>query len=284
MNVSDLVKKAALIRADTLRAIHRARSGHMGSAMSVVEILTVLYYGDLSGKAVMRVDTSKPDWDGQDYFVMCKGQAAPALYVVLADRGFFGKEELKFFRQTGSFLQARPGLRTPGVNVPVMAHGLGLSAALGLAMSLKMERKPNRVFAVIGDGELQNGTFWEAAMAANHYKLDNLILFIDNNGLQFDGPVKAVMDVDYLQDKFESFGWKVIKVLDGHNFDQILDALDRAFTVIRHPICIWCKTVSGRGVGFAEGKSGYHGATLSDAELNEIIPKLEKIYAENSGK
>ncbi len=284
MNVSDLVKKAALVRADTLMAIHKAGSGHMGSAMSVVEILTALYYGDLSGKSVMKVDSSKPDWDGQDYFVMCKGQAAPALYAVLADRGFFGKEELKFFRQIGSFLQTRPGLKTPGVSVPVMAHGLGLSAAVGLAMSLKMERKPNKVFAVIGDGELQNGMVWEAAMAANHYKLDNLILFIDNDGFQFDGPVKAVMDVDYLQDKFESFGWKVIKVLDGHNFDQILDALDRAFTVIRHPICIWCKTVSGKGVGFAEGKAGYHCASLSDAELNEIIPKLEKIYDENTGK
>lgn len=278
MNLKDLQKKAAQIRVDVLEAIHKAGSGYTGSSMSVVEILISLYYGDLGGKPIVKVDERKPDWDSQDYVILSKGQAAIVQYAILADLGFFLKSELGFYRQRNSMLQSRPSIKVPGIRVSVPAHGYGLPMAMGLAMSLKMDRKPNKVFTILGDAELQEGITWEAANSSAFYKLDNLITFIDNDEFQADGPIKAVMDLGNIQSKFEAFGWKVIKVTDGHNFDQILDAIVKAFTVNRQPVCILCKTIKGKGIPFAEKKLGYHAAALSDAELAEIIPKLKAIY------
>ncbi|MBU1152278.1 transketolase [Patescibacteria group bacterium] len=265
MDLKFLKEKAAAIRKDALFAINKAGRGFSGSAMSYVEILVALYYG-----GVMNVDPKMPGSDELDYFVLGKGHAAISWYAALADIGYFEKSELDHYQKENSFLSLWPNLKIPGVKAPVQNYGQGLSFACGLAMSLKMDRKPNRVFAVLGDGELACGQTWEAAMSASHYNLDNLIVFVDNDGLQLDGPNKAVMDVQPIQDKFEAFGWKVIQVRDGHDFDQILDALAKAFTTNRMPTLIWCHTVKGKGVPFAEGKESYHDAVLSDAELKSL--------------
>lgn len=281
MDISQLQKKAAQVRVGALTAISRAGSGHSGSAMSCVEILVTLYYGEISGKNIAKFDPQKPGWDEQDYIILSKGQAVPAQYAILSDLGFFDKGEMDYLRRVNSLLQGYPNMKVPGISVPITSHGCGLSIACGLAMALKMDRLPNKVFPILGDGELQEGQVWEAAMCAAHYKLDNLIAFIDNDDLQMDGPVRSVMDVMPIQDKFEAFGWKVIHVWHGHDFDEILDAIAKAFTVNRHPVCIWCHTVKGKGIEFAEGKSYYHDVPLSEAELAEVKKKLAPICADN---
>ncbi|MFA6992100.1 MAG: transketolase [Candidatus Gracilibacteria bacterium] len=278
MDTKGLVKKAAQIRVDVLTAIHRAGSGYSGSSMSVVEIMTALYYGDFSGRPVASIDPAKAGSAAQDYIFLLKGQAAPVQYAILADLGFFSKTELDYYRQLNSMLSARPSIKVPGIWASLGGHGYGLSIAVGTAIALKSERKPNRVFAVIGDGELQEGQVWEAAMSAAHYNLDNLVLFVDKDDFQSDGPTKAVMDLGNLQDKFEAFGWKVLKVLDGHDFDQILEQLYKAFGTNRHPCVLICNTVKGKGIPFAENKPGYSGVALSKEEMEEVIPKLKKIY------
>ncbi len=277
MNLTDFQKKAAKIRLDTLLAIHKAGKGSSGSCMSVVEILTALYYGELHGGPVLKSDPAKPGWDGQDYLVLSKGQAVPALYSILADKGFFERDELNYLGKEGALLREMPSAKIPGITAPVNSHGHGLSIALGMALSLKMDRKANRVFAVLGDGELQEGQVWEAAMAATHHKLNNLIVLIDNNGMQAGGPLAAVMNIGSVQDKFEAFGWNVYKVLDGHNFDEILRSVERGFTSVRKPVCIWCKTVAGKGIDFAERKPGYLNVPLSEGEIAEVVPGLAEI-------
>lgn len=278
MNIESLIKKAAQIRVSALTAIHKAGSGYTGSSMSVVEILVALYYGSLNGREVAKVDYRKPGWIDQDYVILGKGQAAPAQYAILADLGFFDGAEMDFLGKMNSVLQARPFNKIPGIPFSIPAHGGALSLACGLAMALKLDRAENRVFAVLGDGELQEGQVWEAAMAAAHYKLNNLFLFVDNDGFQLDGPVRAVMDVNPIQAKFEAFGWRVIQVRDGHNFEDLYEAMMKAFTSLRQPVCLWCHTVKGKGIPFAEGKSGYQNVTLSEEEMNEVIPKLKAIY------
>lgn len=281
MDYSDLIKKAAQIRVDALTAICKAGSGHSGSSMSLVEILVTLYYGKISEKPVVKFDSAKPQGDDQDYVILSKGQAVPTQYAILSDLGFFDKSELDYLRRAGGLLQGYPNMKVPGIMVPITSHGCGLSIAAGLAMSLKMDRKLNRVYVVLGDGELQEGQVWQAAMSAAHYKLDNLIAFVDNDDLQIDGPVRSVMDVMPIQDKFEAFGWKVIHVWHGHDFDEILDAIAKAWTVNRHPVCIWCHTVKGKGIEFAEGKPYYHDAPLSEEELVEVKKWLSPICADN---
>jgi len=278
MDIKGLEKKAAQIRVDVLTTIHKAQSGYSGSSMSVVEMMVALYYGDLSGRPVVSVDPIRAGSADQDYVFLLKGHAAPVQYAILADLGFFSKSELDYYRQLNSMLSARPSPKIPGVWASLGGHGYGLSIAVGTALAIKAERKPNRVFAVIGDAELQEGQAWEAIMSAAHYNLDNLVLFIDKDDLQSDGPTKAVMDLGNLQNKFEAFGWKVLKVLDGHDFDQILEAVYKAFSISRHPCCIICNTVKGKGIAFAEKKVGYGAVPLSDAEMAEAIPKLKKIY------
>lgn len=274
MRVSDLEKKAAQIRADVLAAISHAGSGYSGSCMAVVEILLTLYYGELFGRRLVKLDPMKPGWDEQDYVILSEYFTAPVQYAILADLGFFDKSELRFLMQAGSNLTTGPSMKVPGVSLTVPAIGQGFAGALGLALALKMDRRSNKVYTVLADSELQKGRIWEVAMAAAHYKLDNLIAFIDNSAFQYDGPVRAIMDIGVVQAKFESFGWKVIQVVDGHSFDQLLDGLERAFTVSRQPVCIWCHTTKGKGVEFAEGKSGYHALPLSEPELREVLSRL----------
>ena len=276
MHINDLESKAAQLRVDTLRTLHGSGVGYVGSTMSAVEILTALYYAEFPGRPLVKLDVSKPQWEGQDYVVLSKAHAAALQYSVLADLGFFSKEELNYFAKPGSMLQARPSLKVPGISAAGATHGHGLSVALGIAMSLQMDRRDNKVYCLLGDGELQSGQVWEAATAAAHYKLNNLIAIVDNNKLQRDGALNAVMDIGSIRAKFDAFGWNVIQVVDGHDFNQLLDGLERAFTSVRRPVCLWCHTVSGKGLQFAEGKPGYHSAELSEPEMRELIPKIEQ--------
>jgi transketolase len=276
MDIRDLQKKADQIRVDTLRTLHGSGVGYVGSAMSAVEIMTALYYGQFPRRKIVNLDVRMPGWEGRDYVVMSKSHCAPLQYSILADLGFFSKEELQYFSRPGSMLQAKPSLKVPGMSATAGTHGHGLSVALGIAMSLKMDRKDNKVYAILGDGELQTGQIWEAATAAAHYKLNNLIVLIDHNKLQRSGPVNAVMDIASIRAKFDAFGWNVSQVLDGHNFNDLIDGIERGFTSVRRPVCIICHTVSGKGLCFAEGKPGYHAAELSEPEMTEIISQLTK--------
>ncbi len=277
MRNEELEKKAVQVRLDTLLSIHKAGAGCTGSSMSLIEILVLLYYGELYGKKVLNYDSKKPGCGDQDYLLLSKGQAVPAQYAILADLGFFDKSELDYLGRDGAMLKLRPDAKIPGISASMLSHGHGLSVALGMALSLKMDRKKNRVFAVLGDGELQEGQIWEAAMAAAHYGLNNLVAFVDNNKVQSNGLVSTVMDIGHIQDKFEAFGWSVIQVTDGHDFDKLLDAVARAFTSNRRPVCIWCHTVCGKGVDFAERKPGYLNVPLSEGEMADVIPKLKAL-------
>lgn len=274
-NADQLHNKATELRIKCLEVIHKAKSGHTGGSLSVMDILVALYYAELPSGPIMKYDPQKPGWEDQDYLVLSKGHAAPALYTILADVGFFDESELGFLRQVNSMLQGHPVLKIPGVSMTTGSLGQGFSAAHGLALSLKMDKKPNRVFAILGDGELQEGIVWETAMSAAHYHSDNLTVFIDNNELQIDGFTRSVMNVEPIVEKFESFGWNVIKVRNGHDYDALLEAIEKALITTRRPTCIICNTVKGKGVTFAEKKAGYHGVPLSDQEMKEAIPALK---------
>ena len=280
---------------ETLKMINKAKSGHTGGSMSVMDILVALYYGtgssvDPHGEAVGGYGEScvgkgrgkfgEAREEDKDYIILSKGHACPAQYAILADQSYFPKEELAHLRQVGALLQGHPCVKTPGIAVATGSLGQGFAAAHGIALSLKLDKKDNKVFAILGDGELQEGIVWETAMSAAHYNSDNLIAIVDNNGLQIDGPTRAVMNVDPIQDKFESFGWKVIRVTDGHNFEQLLSAIDKARHVERRPVCIWCKTIKGKGVPFAENKASYHGVALSDEELSAAHDELCRVMGE----
>ena len=277
MDIQSLQKKAANIRLDSLTAMYKAKKGCVGGSMSVVEILVSLYYGKVFGKPVMKFDPKKPDWEEQDYLILSKGHAVPTLYAILADLGFFDKSELSYFAKEGCLLKGKPNFKVPGISASILSGGHGLSVGLGMAMSLQMDRKSNKVFVVMGDGELQNGQVWEAALACAHYNLSNLGLFIDNNKAQSGELISSVMNIPSIQDKFEAFGWNVIQVVDGHNFDQILDGVSRAVTSVRKPVCVWCHTVCGKGVDFAEGKPSYQRSVLSEGEMLVVTSKLKEV-------
>lgn len=272
-----LHNKATELRIKCLKAIHKANSGHTGGSMSVMDILVLLYYGQFRGQPIMKYDPKKPGWEDQDYLILSKGHAAPALYTVLSDLGFFDESELDYLRQVNAMLQGHPVIKIPGVTMTTGSLGQGFAAAHGLALALKLDKAKNRVFTVLGDGELQEGIVWETAMSAAHYKSDNLIAFIDNNELQIDGFTRSVMNVEPIVEKFESFGWRVIKVRNGHNFDELLNAIEKTFHSARKPTCIVCNTIKGKGVTFAERNASYHGVPLSKEEMAEAIPALEKL-------
>lgn len=279
MNIEELKKKTVLLRLETLEAIHKANSGHTGGAMSAMDMLAVLYFGKIDGESVMKYDSKKPDWKDQDYFILSKGHAAPALYAVLAEAGFFSREELKHLRQVNAMLQGHPVIKIPGITATTGSLGQGLSIANGIALTLKLDRGKNKVYCMMGDGELQEGQIWEAAMAAAHYKLDNLIGLVDLNGLQIDGTTRAVMNISPIQDKFESFGWKVIRVREGNDVEALLDAVKKAWKVQRQPVAILAHTVKGKCIPFAEGKVCYHGMPLSAEEMAVARVELEKMLS-----
>lgn len=259
---------ARIIRRDIVSMIHRAKSGHPGGSLSVVEILTALYFDE------MNIDSSNPNMEDRDRFVLSKGHAAPALYSVLAEKGYFDKEELSGLRQIGRMLQGHPDMKgTPGVEISTGSLGQGFSAACGMAMASKLDNAPWNVYTLLGDGEVQEGIVWEAAMSAAHYKLDNLIAFLDNNGLQIDGDIDSVMSLGSIVDKFKAFGWNVIEI-DGHDFDQIFAALDMAKSTVKKPTMIIAKTIKGKGISFMENQAGWHGTAPSDAELEKALCEL----------
>lgn len=259
---------ASIIRREIVTMIHGAKSGHPGGSLSAVEILTALYFDE------MNIDPTNPKMEDRDRFVLSKGHAAPVLYATLAERGFFDKKELAGFRKFGTMLQGHPDMnKVPGVDMSTGSLGQGFSAACGMAMGSKLDNAPWNVYAILGDGEIQEGIVWEATMSAAHYKLDNLIVFLDYNGLQIDGNIESVMNVNPIEGKFKSFGWNVITI-DGHDYDQIFAALDIAKDTVGKPTIIIAKTIKGKGVSFMENQASWHGSALNDAELKQALLDL----------
>ncbi len=266
--IAQLEEKARNLRVSIVKTLHSSQSGHTGGSLSAIDMVTVLYFHS------MRHDPANPQWDGRDRFVLSKGHAAPALYVALAEAGYFPKEDLMMLRRLGSHLQGHPDSKvTPGVEVCTGSLGQGLSMANGIAMGLKLDRRDNRVYAMLGDGELQEGQIWEAAMAAAHYHLDNLCILVDCNGLQIDGEVSRIMGVAPVADKFRAFGWHTLEI-DGHDIGAIVSAIDQSRTLVGKPTAIVATTVKGKGVSFFENKASYHGVTPSDEELPRALACL----------
>jgi transketolase len=222
----------------------------------------------------MNIDPQNPKKEDRDRFVLSKGHAAPVLYATLAEKGYFNKNELLSLRKVGAMLQGHPDMKgTPGVEISTGSLGQGFSVACGMAMASKLDNAPWRVYALLGDGEVQEGLIWEAAMSAAHYKLDNMVAFLDYNGLQIDGEVEKVMNIGPIVDKFKSFGWNVIEI-DGHDFDQIFAALDMAKETVGKPTMIVAKTIKGKGVSFMENNAGWHGNAPSDNDLEIALAEL----------
>lgn len=263
-----------VIRKDIVSMICKAKSGHPGGSLSAVEILTALYFDQ------MNIDPTNPKMEDRDRFVLSKGHAAPALYATLAERGYFDKEELNSLRKLGSMLQGHPDMKKiPGVEMSTGSLGQGFSVACGMAMAAKLDNAPWNVYALLGDGEIQEGIIWEAAMSAAHYKLDNMIAFLDYNGLQIDGDVESVMSINPIEDKFRTFGWNVITI-DGHDFDQIFAALDMAKDTVNKPTMIIAKTVKGKGVSFMENQASWHGSAPNEEQLEQALSELGGAFHE----
>ncbi len=270
-NIKFLEKKAADLRKDIVTMICKAKSGHPGGSLSVIDILTALYYKE------MNIDPTNPNMEGRDRFILSKGHAAPALYAVLADKGYISKDTLGTLRQFGSKLQGHPDMKkVPGVEISTGSLGQGLSVANGMALAGKLKKEDFRVFIAMGDGELQEGQVWEAAMTSAHYKLDNLTAFVDYNNLQIDGNVDEVMEVASIEDKFKAFGWNVLTI-DGHNFEEIFDAIAKAKGHKGQPTMIVANTVKGKGVDFMEDVGGWHGVAPSEDELAKALAQLELV-------
>ncbi|MBU3189392.1 transketolase [Clostridium bowmanii] len=256
------------VRKDIVTMITESHSGHPGGSLSCVEIITTLYFNEMNVSAENKHD---PD---RDRFVLSKGHAAPALYSVLAEKGFFDKEELLGLRKLGSRLQGHPNMNTvPGVDMSTGSLGQGISAAVGMALAGKLDKKNYRVYTLLGDGELAEGQVWEATMSAAHYKLDNLTAFVDHNGLQIDGKVSEVMGSDPVDDKFLAFGWNVITV-DGHDFDQIKNAIEAAKKTKAKPTVIICETIKGKGVSFMENEACWHGTAPNKEQCQKAIDEI----------
>ena len=259
---------AAKIRLGILEEVFSASSGHPGGSLSIADILSYLFFKE------MRIDPKNPEWEDRDRFVLSKGHTASALYATLANRGYFDVSELKGFRNAGSFLQGHPDMKhTPGVDMTTGSLGLGISAACGMALSGKISDKDYRVYSVLGDGETEEGQVWEAAMFAAHYKLDNLCIFVDFNGLQIDGPIVDVIDPTPLDKKFESFNWNVITI-DAHNFDEIEAAVEAAKACKGKSTAIIAKSVKGKGVSFMENKVGWHGKAPNAEEYEQAVAEI----------
>ncbi len=261
-------KIAAKIRIDVIKAIYHAGSGHPGGSLSAADIITALYFGE------MNVDPENPEMEGRDKFILSKGHAIPAQYAALGEKGFFPVEDMMTLRRLGSKFQGHANMHyVPGIEMSTGSLGQGFSASIGMALSGKMDKSPGRVYVLLGDGELQEGIVWEAAMAAHHYKLDNLTAFVDWNKLQIDGNNDDVMSVRPIDDKFRSFGWHVINV-NGHDFDELFAAIDEAKATDGVPTCVVCDTVKGKGVSFMENNAGWHGKGPSEEEARLAVQEL----------
>ena len=267
--MQSLKKTAAQIRLDILEQVHAASSGHPGGSLSIADIMTYLYFEE------MNVNPSNPAWEDRDRLVLSKGHTAPALYAALAEKGYFSRDELKKLRQVDSFLQGHPDMKgTPGVDMSTGSLGLGFSSACGIALAAKLSGKSYRTYAIIGDGESEEGQIWEAAMFAAHYKLDNLCAIFDWNGLQIDGPVAEVMNPTPHDTKLEAFGFHVITI-DGHDFDQIANAFAEAKTIKGKPVAIIAKTIKGKGVSYMENQVGWHGSAPNDEQYELAVSEIK---------
>lgn len=272
--LKQLKKYATLIRRHIIEEVYHAASGHPGGSLSCTDILTVLYFHE------MRVDIHNPQWPDRDRFVLSKGHCAPALYAALAERGFFPVEELPKFRSIDSYLQGHPSMKdVPGVDMSTGSLGQGFSASVGMALAGKLDNKDYRVYVLLGDGELQEGQVWEASMAAAHYKLDNLTAFLDHNGLQIDGKITEVMSPEPVEEKFKAFGWNVI-VIDGHNYGQIMGAIEEAKKTKGKPTMVVAKTTKGKGVSFMENEAGWHGTAPNKEQRDIAVAELDAALAE----
>lgn len=277
MNASELKQlkvTAAKVRLGIIEGVFAAKSGHPGGSLSAAEIFTYLYFKE------MRIDPKKPDDADRDRFVLSKGHCAPGLYSALAQRGYFSVEELKTLRHIGSFLQGHPDMKgTPGVDMSSGSLGQGISAAVGMALAGKLDNKDYRVYTLLGDGEIEEGQVWEAAMFAAHKKLDNLCVIVDYNGLQIDGPVDEVGGPSPIDKKFEAFGFDVVTI-NGNDFEEIEKALEHAKTVKGKPCAIIAKTVKGKGVSFMENNVAWHGAAPNKEQYDIAMGELEAALKE----
>lgn len=268
-DVKELEKIAKKVRIGIIEQVYNGKSGHPGGSLSCADILTVLYFNQ------MNINPNEPKAESRDRFVLSKGHASPALYSVLANRGYFDIEELKTFRGIESRLQGHPDMnKVPGVDMTTGSLGQGLSVANGIALSSKLNSDGLRVYCLLGDGEIQEGQVWEAAMSSSHYKLDNLCVIVDNNNLQIDGEIDKVKNIYPIDEKFKSFGFEVIKI-DGHNIAQIVEAFAQSKKVKGKPTAIIANTIKGKGVSFMENKAGWHGKAPNEEEYKIAMEELK---------
>ena len=269
-NINELEQKAKEIRKGIIEEVYNANSGHPGGALSIADIMAVLYFNELN------IDENNPKWKDRDRLVLSKGHCSPALYASLAERGYFDKKDLKTFRKLGSKLQGHPDMnKVPGVDMTSGSLGQGLSVANGMAISAKMDNKDYRVYCILGDGEIEEGQVWEAAMTSNTYKLDKLCIIVDNNNLQIDGTIEEVMSSYPIDKKFESFGFNVVNI-DGNNIEEILNAFKQAKEIKGKPTCIVAKTIKGKGISFMENQVGWHGKAPNEEQYNIAIKELSE--------
>lgn len=268
-----LQKQANIIRKDIVTEVFSAQSGHPGGSLSIADVMTYLYFKE------MNVNPEDPKWEDRDRLVLSKGHTCPALYAALARKGFFDPEELPSFRKLGHFLQGHPDMKKiPGIDMSSGSLGQGISAAAGMALAGKISNKSYRVYTILGDGEIEEGQVWEAAMFASHYGLSNLCAIVDWNGLQIDGPVEEVMSPTPIDKKFEAFGFHVV-VADGHDFDALEKAFDEAKAVTDKPTAIIVKTVKGKGVSFMENQVGWHGKAPNEEQYKQAMADLAALDA-----
>lgn len=268
--MNSLKRKANEIRKGIIKGVHSAKSGHPGGSLSAADIFTYLYFEE------MNIDPADPKNPDRDRFVLSKGHVAPGYYATLAERGFFPKEDLTTLRHIGSHLQGHPCIaHTPGVDMSSGSLGQGISAAVGMALAAKLQNKDYRVYTLLGDGEIQEGQVWEASMFAGHKKLDNLVVIVDNNGLQIDGNIEDVCSPYPIADKFKAFNFNVVEI-DGHDFDQIADAFKAARECKGMPTAIIAKTVKGKGVSFMENQASWHGSAPNDEQFEIAMKDLEQ--------
>ena len=269
---------ACKVRMGVIEGTHGAKAGHPGGSLSAADMFTYLYFKE------MNVDPKNPRWEDRDRFVLSKGHTAPGLYAALALKGYFPVEDLPTLRHIDSYLQGHPNMNTvPGVDMSTGSLGQGISCAVGMALGLKHQGKSARVYTLLGDGEIQEGQVWEACMAAAHYHLDNLVVIVDNNGLQIDGNVADVMSPYPIDAKLTAVGFNTL-VIDGHNFDEIEAAMENAKATSGKPTAILMKTTKGKDVSFMEGKAAWHGKAPNDAEYEQAMGELKAIMAELEGK
>ncbi|MCQ9208387.1 MAG: transketolase [Omnitrophica bacterium] len=268
-NIDELKKLARQFRKEILEMISEAGSGHPGGSLSSVEILIALYYYKMNHKP------DNPSWPIRDRFIMSKGHASPVLYTTLANSGYFPKEELRNFRKLGSRLQGHVHIGVPGVELSTGSLGQGLSVANGIALGAKIRKLKFNIYCLMGDGEIQEGQVWEAAMTGSHHKLDNICAIIDYNGVQENGPVSEIKNEEPIVDKWKSFGWEVIEI-DGHNFEELIPAFDEFDTIKNKPMLILAHTVKGKGVSYMEGKSAWHGKAPNPQQLKQALDEISK--------